>query len=202
MSLNPDHLTLSQYLLSPEALLPETDFGKPALLSALARFYRPDGRLLHRKLTIGREVCETFAAEEHLRSFRLCVDRSCRAKGYMRDGGDIFLSVGLLLRPVGNVFLALCHELGHMWLSEQPDYAALKALDLQFLKSSLPAEASPLEICADVLSLRLAQAVLPALDSPKKQQRLTTLVENEYGRLRRLEQQLADAALSDPFAIY
>ncbi|MCM1438917.1 MAG: hypothetical protein NC131_06865 [Roseburia sp.] len=79
------------------------------------------------------------------------------AKPYMTEGGEVCLCRSHL-KKAGYTFFALAHETAHFVLMTDPDYKLLKQIDGEYPENSADANLrSPLEYCANILTLALMQ---------------------------------------------
>ena len=136
-----------------------------------------------------------------LRKFSVRLTPDLTPKAYMRDGGDMFFSLGALLTRSSTVTLSvLCHELAHMWLSQQDFYKGLKEINRQFQEqysSHTDAELlSPIELYAMVVSVIFMQDVCIALEG-KKKKRFKDLIEFELEKIELLKDKIIKLSIQE-----
>jgi hypothetical protein len=122
-----------------------------------------------------------------LRPFELRLKPTLKPMAYMRDGGDIYISLGLLLTRSPWVTLSVyLHELSHLLISETDNYGALKELQRSFkdsFSSSPLCEAvSPIELYANSVTLSLLNFLCKMLSGVKKR-RLFNLISDREERI-------------------
>lgn len=82
-----------------------------------------------------KKINKTLISENVFPDFNIYLTKSLTPQAYMKDCGEIYLSLGALLFRSSMVTLkVLCHELSHLWLSKQPFYGRLKFVDKEFKK--------------------------------------------------------------------
>ena len=132
-----------------------------------------------------------------LRKFSVRLTPDLTPKAYMRDGGDMFFSLGALLTRSSTVTLSvLCHELAHMWLSQRGYYSELKLLSKSFLTryAKVPdiALMSPIELYAMVISVDIMKAINKGVKKQKHKRRLESIIDCEREKIEFLKQKITE----------
>ena len=127
-----------------------------------------------------------------IKDFALHLDYSLAARAYMKDSGEMYISLGSILFKSSRVNLKVfCHELAHMWLSQQDFYPKLKVLNKEFKEnySSHPScyLASPIELYAMVISYNMMDYVLHSLTLERVIKKWSVLVYDEARKIQEIK---------------
>ena len=138
-----------------------------------------------------KEIRNILIEEEFLKEFSINLSYSLKAKAYMKDCGEIYISLGaLLFKSNMTTFKVLCHEVAHIWLSQQPFYSSLKELNKEFKQKYYKIEkvylASPIELYAMVISVELMKSLLPSLTKKNEITRLNKFIDLECAKILEL----------------
>ena len=112
----------------------------------------------------------------------------------MLDRGEVHFCRQFLVRDAfeKNVAMTL-HELAHVYLLGQADYAKLLAFDgvfLERLKTPSQTVIAPVEFYANLIACRWLSAVVQAMPASKRREALQTEILLVEGKLRAAIQQL------------
>lgn len=126
-------ITLNGYLENPLAIQLDfyvnSDLVIDQLKKLVARSY--DFSFLRWRLI--KKINRLLISENVFPEFNIYLTKNLTPKAYMKDCGEIYISLGALLFRSSMVTLkVLCHELSHLWLSNQPFYSRFKSVDKEF----------------------------------------------------------------------
>lgn len=126
-------ITLNGYVENPLAIQLDfyvsSDLVIDQLKKLVARSY--DFSFLRWRLI--KKINRLLISENVFPEFNIYLTKNLTPKAYMKDCGEIYISLGALLFRSSMVTLkVLCHELSHLWLSNQPFYSRLKSVDKEF----------------------------------------------------------------------
>ena len=93
-------------------------------------------------------------------------------KPYMTEGGEVCLSLKDLLNPSYS-FFAISHESAHFILTCDEDYGLLKSLERQSSGTD-----SPLEYCADIITLMIFERCISVLKKDKHRQKVASFIQS------------------------
>ncbi len=138
-----------------------------------------------------KEIREILIDEEILDNFYINLEFKLSPRAYMKDNGMIFLSLGaLLFRSSMTTLKVLCHELAHLWLSQQPFYQELKKLNKEFKEKyssiSYVYLMSPIELYAMTVSLSMMKEIEGSLVKKKHIKRWSRLIDDESLKIKKL----------------
>lgn len=126
-------------------------------------------RLSHSVVARYHWVRRWFASlckEGYLLRCRLRIRKTMRRLAYMDDGGNVWVSWGLLFASCGAFVKYVMHETAHLWLSQCANYDDLLAADRRYFAAHGRGEdalrRSPVECYATMLSIRIMQAAAEA----------------------------------------
>ncbi|MBQ7225926.1 MAG: hypothetical protein IJX02_04915 [Clostridia bacterium] len=184
----------SEYIKNPLGVSFNVNIDRPEVLKAFKRLILTPPWLFllqHRRI---KGIKNAMVGAGLLRDFELKLSWQKKPVAYMRDGGEMCFSVGALLSRSATVTASvLCHELAHMWLSQQDFYKGLKEINRQFKEQySSHADAellSPIELYAMVVSVIFMQDVCIALEG-KKKKRFKDLIEFELEKIELLKDKI------------
>ncbi len=113
-------------------------------------------------------------------------------KSYMKDSGEMYISSGALLFRSSIVTLKVfCHELSHIWLSQQPFYPAIKSVNKEFKTKFNGCKdvvlASPVEVYAMKLSIGIMEQIADFLTKKSQKKRLKRIITLEYSKLNAMK---------------
>lgn len=113
-------------------------------------------------------------------------------RAYMKDGGEIFFSLGAMIRRSSLVTLkTFCHELCHLWLSRQSFYPELKAIDKEFRVRYQDNNAvyllSPVEVYAMSLSVGIMRQIETKLNRGRRRKRWKKIIADEIEKLKAIQ---------------
>ena len=91
---------------------------------------------------------------------------------FRSEGGEVCLSLKDLLNPSYS-FFAISHESAHFILARDEDYGLLKSLERQ-----LAGENSPLEYCANIITLMIFERCISALKKDKHRQKVAAFIQS------------------------
>lgn len=131
--MNNRDISLNGYLENPLAIQLDfcvnSDLAIDELKKLASRTY--DFPILRWRLI--KKINKLLISEKVFPDFTIYLTKSLTPKAYMKDCGEIYISLGALLFRSSLVTLkVLCHELSHLWLSNQPFYGRLKSVDKEF----------------------------------------------------------------------
>lgn len=114
---------------------------------------------------------------------------------YMKDGGEMFLSLGLVFgRSAMTLLSVYAHELAHIKLSQRRDYPAIKALQREFKHRyhdhPMVELMSPIEVYAMLASRTLLRALAERAPNRRQRQKLTQLIQDLEEKLTLLEREI------------
>lgn len=126
-------ITLNGYVENPLAIQLDfyvsSDLVIDQLKKLVARSY--DFSFLRWRLI--KKINRLLISENVFPEFNIYLTKNLTPKAYMKDCCEIYISLGALLFRSSMVTLkVLCHELSHLWLSNQPFYSRLKSVDKEF----------------------------------------------------------------------
>lgn len=188
------HTSVEQYVASPENV--RFDIGVPSLMPILARMTSLWGRLTLVKWCCLRSIRNTLVRQGIFQPFSLRLKWTWKSMAYMRDEGELYLSIGFLAsRSAWNVLSVYVHELSHIWLSQQEDYPLLKTLQREFRSRygthTLCELMSPIEIYADLLAVAILSDMERHAEKGAYKQGLLRLVQDRQDKLKRLTDELS-----------
>ena len=135
-----------------------------------------------------KEIRKILINDKNVNEFSLHLENSLAAKAYMKDSGELYISLGSILFKSSRVNLKVfCHELAHIWLSQQPFYSELKELNKEFKQKYSHLKecylASPIELYAMVISYELMNSVLNSLTKERTVKKWSRIVNDEAKKI-------------------
>ena len=115
-----------------------------------------------------KEIRRILINEEILKEFSIHTTKSLKPMAYMKDSGEIYLSLGALVFKSNMATIkVLSHELAHIWLSQQAFYPSLKNLNKEFKQQYKMIEnvnlLSPIELFAMIASVDFMESISQSL---------------------------------------
>ena len=109
----------------------------------------------------------------------------------MKDKGELYISIGaLLFRSSMTTLKVLCHEISHLWLSQQDFYSKLKVLNKEFKQKYSNHQdvylMSPIEFYAVVLSVKIMEEISLSLTKERHKKRWNKIVSEERAKIKKL----------------
>ena len=105
---------------------------------------------------------------------------------YMRESGEIGLGVRDFKRG-GYLFFAIAHETAHFILMRQEDYGTLKSLDGQYPESGDKKMLSPVEYCANRITLKLFERCAALTKKAKEKEVILRCIDSLKGQLEKAQ---------------
>lgn len=120
-----------------------------------------------------KRAAKSLIKDGVLSHFPIHIIPSLKQKAYIIDGGGMYFSLGLLISHSSPITLTVfCHELSHMWLSQQEFYPELKQLNKDFLNRYKQEPTShlisPIEFYATTLSVDIMDRIYDSLKKKNK----------------------------------
>ena len=187
---------IQQYLASPFGCEFDVDIITPSTAKCFQKLLEPLARLYFVKARYVKKLVSALIADNKLKPFEFVVKRGFKPEAFMHDSGVMSISYGMFIKTSRWVFVSvLCHELSHVWLSQQDYYSELKALNKQF-KQQYASVAdveliSPIEVYARQVSIAIMEGVLAALTDQWQKDKLLTALGYEREKLIKLENMLS-----------
>lgn len=134
-----------------------------------------------------------------IEDFSLHLLRKCATTAYMKDGGKMYLSLGLVFGHSAMTLLSVyAHELAHILLSQREDYPAIKAMQRAFKQRyhdhPMVELMSPIEVYAMLLSRPLLYALAERANRRHKR-KLMQLIRDLEEKLTLLEREIRQLPL-------
>ncbi len=138
-----------------------------------------------------KRIRSILISEEVFRDFDIKLLKTFKQVAYMNDSGEIYISLGLLLfKSSMNNLKVLCHELSHIWLSQQSNYLELKTLNKEFKNKYNNDLLSPIELYARVISLKMMNSILESLTSKGQKKRWNRYINYESAKIKELKEMI------------
>lgn len=196
--MNTSPISLSRYLSEPASAVDLAWFS-PESAPCFAPFFsrwRGVGLLKWYAVTAARDA---LLEKRCLDSFSVHLCWKRKSMAYMNDAGQVYLSVGLLVKSSAvSVLSVYCHELSHIKLSQRADYPAIKALQREFKQRfkehKLCELLSPIEFFAMLISRSLLESIADHTPNANQKVKLMRLKEDLEEKIRFLEQELSKLA--------
>lgn len=139
-----------------------------------------------------KKTKDLLISENVVSCFSLNLIPSLSVKTYMKDSGEMYISLGALLFRSSMVTLKVfCHELSHIWLSTKSFYLAIKGLNKEFKSKFKDCKdvvlASPVEVYAMKLSIGIMEQISDSLTKKKQKKRWEKLIVDEYSKLNAMK---------------
>ena len=196
-----DNITLASYIESPERFAPIVELTKavlPSIYKMLSPFYAP----VSFKLRMMREIKDVMASEGITPNFDITLVKKLKPMAYMRDGGGVYFSLGLLLMKSPLATLPVClHEISHIILSNMSGYSTLKNIERQF-RTEYGALAdcdimSPIELYADLITEHMLCCAYENTETEKKRKRLFRVISHRKEKILAAKEALSRLAKND-----
>ena len=142
-----------------------------------------------------KDVKRALVKSGFFKDFKLRLLWRLKSLAYIEDFGRLTLSIGVLRSRTSPVVLSvLCHELGHMWLSQQDFYPTLKEVNRQFKERCADVGycelLSPIELYAMDLSVKIMESVLSFAKDTEQKNRLFELIEQEKEKINLVKKEI------------
>lgn len=188
-------ISLEGYIKNPLVLPFHFKFEADGLEHALNSLLETPRFLPHLLLKRLRHFCRLLGTIKNISPFALKILPTLKPTAFMKDGGDLYFSLGALLSRSSDVTLAvLCHEYGHILLSNQPFYGDLKKVNRQFKKefahSPFSELLSPIELYAVLISINLMKSLLPLVKQDGHKKKLSLLIQQEQDKIGLLNSEI------------
>ena len=186
---------IGQYLNSAFATRFDVDIITPSTVKCFQKLLSPLARLYFVRARYVKKLVAELISESKLKPFEFVIKRDFKPEAFMRDSGVMSVSYGMFLKTSRWVFVSvLCHELSHVWLSQQEYYRELKALNKQF-KEQYASVAdveliSPIEVYARLVSIVMMEGVLDLLTDEWQKNKMLTVLGYEREKIIKLENML------------
>ena len=187
---------LEQYIADPINVSFELDISTPRIIKCFDSLLSAKSYFYFIKVWYIKKLVSALSEDKKFRPFRFVIKRQFTPKAYMHDSGILYISYGMFLKTSVTVFVSvLCHELSHIWLSQQDFYPQLKQLNRQF-KDKYSAEKdailmSPIEVYARLVSTSMMDIVLKSLINERKKKKLQFCLNDQLKKLQKLKNMLA-----------
>ena len=141
-----------------------------------------------------KEIRSILINEEMLKEFSIHLIKSLKPMAYMKDCGEIHISLGALLFKSNMATIkVLSHELAHIWLSQQDFYPSLKALNKEFKQSYKMMEninlLSPIELFAMIISVDIMESIKESLKGNLRK-RINKFIDLENEKIKEIKDTL------------
>ena len=138
-----------------------------------------------------KKIRSILIEEEILKDFSVNITKSLKPVAYMKDSDGIYISLGaLFFKSSMATFKVLCHELAHIWLSQQSFYSDLKRLNKEFKTKYSVSEkvylSSPIELYAMVVSVELMKMIRASLTKDFEIKRINKFIDLECAKINDL----------------
>lgn len=178
------NLSLEEYISSPQGIGLDFVIGSERIALEFLKLTRRRSNLLFTKWWIFKKIGRLLIEDGRIRNFKLCLDMTLRSRAFMRDEGEIHISLGLLLSRSSWTMLPLyVHELSHMWLSGREDYGRIKELQRKFREkyagSVYCERMSPIEVYADLLTIGILKELHSYASGISRNRILRMIIERE-----------------------
>ena len=182
-----ENITLTGYIASPDdfAYYPSLT---PAAISSIKKMLSPFYAPISLKMRKMREIRDAMVADGVTDHFEIKLIKALKPVAYMRDGEDVYFSLGLLAMKSPLATLPVClHELSHVILSRLDGYTDLKALQREFRASygdDPDCELmSPIEFYADLIAFFILVKAYEASETKKEKKRLSRVIAHRNEKL-------------------
>ena len=189
--------SLSRYLQAPSEFPYQAELGDPEVLRTLLRFLSLWNDPMPMQWRCIKKAAHIIVEKKVMQPFAVHLIREKKPQAYMKDCGEIYFSTGALTIRSSVVTLSVfCHELAHMWLSQQDFYPALKSFDKQF-KTQFSAHPSvylmsPIELYAMMIAIGMMREVASFCpQKSKRHQKLCDLIEDECEKVKTLTHEIS-----------
>ena len=139
-----------------------------------------------------KEIRNILINKKILNDFILHLLFSLKPKAFMKDSGEMYFTLGSLFKTSRVNLKVLCHELAHMWLSQQSFYLDLKKLNKEFKQKYSHLDecylASPIEFYAMVISYEMMKDILCSLKEKWQIDKWSVFVEEENKKIEKLKE--------------
>lgn len=190
--MNEKAFSLEEYLKSPLDVEFSFHIDSVKVIQSLKKllFRLYDFSPLRWKLI--KKTRQLIIDEKVVDSFSLNLIPSLSLKSYMKDSGEMYISLGALLFRSSVVTLKVfCHELSHIWLSQQPFYPAIKRVNKEFKIKFKDYKdvvlASPVEVYAMKLSIGIMEQIADLLTKKSQKKRWKKIITLEYSKLNAMK---------------
>lgn len=139
-----------------------------------------------------KKIRNLLISEKVVSDFSLTLIPSLSVKTYMKDSGGMYISLGALLFRSSMVTLKVfCHELSHIWLSQQSCYPVIKVVNKEFKEKYKDCKdvvlASPVEVYAMKLSIGIMEQISDSLTKNSQKKRWKKIIVDEYSKLNAMK---------------
>ena len=184
--------SISRYLSAPREICPRAEDRLADVADEINALATASRLTVWQRL---KALARALSATEPQKTFDVRLTSTLTPRAYMRDGGDIFFSIGAILSRSPVVTLSVfCHEYAHLSLSYETFYPALKTLNRQFKGEfshlSNSTLLSPIELCAMLRSVTLMETMAGLIRNDRAKEKLALLIRAEQEKLDQLESQL------------
>ena len=152
-------------------VISNNDFNKELIINSIDSFVKKDIKIL-RLFRINKFI-NFFYEKGLIPKTKIHYFFSFSKKAYMKDSGDLFLSIPFILSSnSANFIITLIHELSHLYLSNHNDYKKLLLIDKMFFevygKNNDTLLVSPVEYYADAIMINTLNKVCENSEDNKK----------------------------------
>lgn len=190
-----DNLSVESYISAPTEL--DVDFPdiSAELSSALSQTVSRVSDFYFVKWAGFKKIRKIMIKDGVLKPFSLRLEKKLKPRAYMRDEGEVYLSFGLMASRSSLAALSVyLHELSHVYLSQMEDYPRLKELQKEFRSrygdNPLCEVMSPIEMYANILTIRLLREIEKNDSNEGHKKRLETIINNRHVKLEYLANEL------------
>ena len=193
-----ENITLAGYLSDPDSFAVMPDIP-PEVLKSIYKMLSPLYAPVCVKIRMISEVRDTIVNEGITAHFDTKLLKTLKPTAYMRDGGGVYFSLGLLAMKSPLATLPVClHEFSHIILSRMEGYSVLKALERQFrTEYGTHPEcniASPIELYADLMTEYILTRAYEGADSEKKRKCLLRALSQRQKKILAARETLSNLA--------
>lgn len=141
-----------------------------------------------------KEIRSILINQKMLKEFSIHLTKNLKPMAYMKDSGEIYLSLGALLFKSNMATVkVLSHELAHVWLSQQDYYPSLKALNKEFKQRYNELEnvnlLSPIELFAMIVSIDIMESIKESLKGNLRK-RINRFIDLENEKIKEIKDTL------------